>query len=254
MTTAKLTCVFLITLFIQTLFYQSSFAGQLGNFEKAATEKKADNKDDDTIFDLLFDDVIGDLFIRTLVEGGKLSMERVSQPKTHNAASLGLRHIGDSDLPYFRSDINYQLVNSNVWGLDGRIEVGYGAVGLQFRQTHYEEKKPHDSLDIVNIHGLYRISFSKKFELDMGIGRISMSGKDENSGASVTSPMNFYPHENICIRFAPTWNWINGNQVSDYDGSIAYINEFYSIRAGYRRMKAGEEVLDGPYFGMSYHY
>jgi hypothetical protein len=56
------------------------------------------------------------------------------------------------------------------------------------------------------------------------------------------------------IRLVPTWSAINGNGIGDYDGSIAYVRKYFSLRLGYERIQTGDAVLKGPYAGVSLHY
>jgi hypothetical protein len=104
------------------------------------------------------------------------------------------------------------------------------------------------------VHGLYRVSAGNVFEVDAGIGSITIKGEERNSGTSVTFPVNIYPHPNVNVRLVPTWSGINGNGIDDYDVSIAYVRKYFSLRLGYEWLEAGGDVLQGPYSGFSIFY
>lgn len=254
----KILLIFFALIFVFSAS-ESLIAGQLDDFEKSATKevrrssdrsKSYDNNDNDSFFG----SIIGGLFTFIFQSAAEMSMARVWGSSDPRFKNIPLRDIGDPDLSMIRTDLNYQHIDSKVWGLDGRIEMGYGPFGLQYRQTHYAEKAPKDSMDLIQIHGLFRLSGSNMFETDIGLGGIILQGNEQNSGFSMTCPINLYPHKNIGFRLSPTWSWINDNLISDYDGSIAYINKFYSVRAGFRRNETNGSFLQGPYFGISFHY
>ncbi len=243
----------------------SVIAGPLGEFEKAATEEKAhgkssdgkqssdrDDSDDNLSGALLSLAITG--FFAAVTEATEFTTARISPPVDGPYKDIEARPSGAPDLVFFRTDINYQHVSSDISGLDGRVEVGYGPYGLQVRQTHYKENETGDKLDITNIYALLRMSGSSAFEIDVGLGGCMLKGEESNSGSSLAYLINIYPYKHIGLRIAPTWNFINGHTVGDHEASIGYVNDYYSIRAGYRRMNVAGEVLDGPYLGLSFHY
>jgi len=254
------------------------FAGQLDDFEKAAvqdqekqTEQSKDNDKDkgdlkhghhdrdhadksSSAEDGASSGLFSDLFTLLIVYPGAVTMSRVRGSSDSAFAEIDKREKGAPDLPMIRADLNYQHVNSHVSGIDGRLLAGYGPIAVQYRQTHYAEDAPNDSMELIQIHGLYRVSFSKKFEFGMGFGGLILDGNGQTSGFSMTYPLSIYPADNFGFNVTPAWSWLNGNLVSDYDWSASYVRKFCSLRLGYRRSRAGSEKLAGPYFGVSYHY
>jgi len=249
-----------------------AYAGQLSQFEASATRSRAQDADappskrrcdesgrNRSCLGSVLDELVGScievVFVPLMTEAVEETRDRISVGrKPDTDAEDGFRYIGDPDLPFFRADFHYQHVNSRVHGLDGRIEAGYGPWGFQVRHTNYEERSPDDSLGLTGIHGLFRVSWSEKLELGLGLGGVLLDGEGENGGFSATVPVNLYPHRRISLRFAPAFSHINGNQLRDYDLSVGFICRYFSLRSGYRWLTAGSETINGPYIGVNVHY
>ncbi|MBF0398487.1 MAG: hypothetical protein HQK78_17055 [Desulfobacterales bacterium] len=271
----KKACILFLGILIAFNTSISSYAGQLQDFEKAASsnddkkddkkkhkkEKKCNNEDDDKSFwGIFFKDMFSEIFISSfrgmflaVIHGGQLSLYRIQGSTDPAFKKILLRKDGSPDIPFFRTDFNYHNVHSDIDGFDGRIEAGYGPFAIQCRNTYFKEK-PADDMNLGYFHGLYRISGSSAFEFDTGVGAILLYGEKHNSGLSFTFPINIYPNSNLNIRVVPVWSVINGNGIEDYDGSLAYVSKYFSLRLGYRRIQAHENVLEGPYAGFSIHY
>ena len=242
---------------------------KLDEFEADATrERPADNSEGRTeesgtdkgpgIFDSIlgaFLDPIFEGLLEALHEGGTLSYDRVSDiPGTYGFSRIEMRDVGEPVIPYFRLDFNYQDVQSDVIGLDGRVEIGYGPFGLQFRRTHYEEVEPNDELDLIQINGLYRMSFSKSFELDLGLGSLILNGNRHSTGLSFTIPVQYHPSRFVGIQFRPNLSSIKGNLITDLDLGFLFSKGIFSIQAGYRWLYSPDKDLNGPYIGTSFHF
>lgn len=251
-----------------------ALAGQLDNFESEATEPSETN---DTHYrnkserqshytendqherrahhdDWGITDMVVDMVVDMVSYGGKLSLARVDSQTDSEFDNTDKRSIGAPDLPFFRIDLGYQNTTTDIEAFDGRVEVGYGPIGLEYRKTLFQESSPKDTLSISYLHGLYRVSGSKNFEFNLGLGSIEIEGNNRNRGSSTTLPINIYPVSNLGIRLVPTWSWINGNPINDFDGSAAYIHQYFSFRLGYRRIESSNEVLRGPYAGIAFSY
>ncbi len=252
-----------VVLACQLLCFPGSgaIAGQLQDFEKAATgkpdqEPNAGEKSSgrgDAFSDALFEALFTGLF-EVIGEGVESTMARINPRPDGPYKDIEPRQTGAPDLPFFRFDVANQHINSGVSGWDGRAELGYGALGLQLRQTRYAEKNTEDNLDITYVQGLFRLSGSRYFETCVGLGEIILVGQERNSGTSLVYALNIYPIKELEVRISPAWSTINDHRVSDYDGSIGYVRDYYSVRIGYRRMRAAEDVLAGPYFGAAFYY
>jgi hypothetical protein len=187
-------------------------------------------------------------------DGREMTLSRIQGPEIAEGSGIPKRTIGEALLPFVRADLNYQHVSSRIYGIDGRIESGYGPFGIHFRDTHYVERDPKNSLDFRYIQGLYRISTDDSFDFSLGLGGLIMDGEKVHGGFSMTFPLEIYPYEHFGFRLSPTWSFNNGNAVSDYEAAIAYSRRFYSLRAGFRRTKVQDQILKGPFLGVSYHY
>lgn len=253
-------------------------AGQLDDFEKAATKRSTSSEkkeherndhvhhDDDhsswgEFFGAFLGEIVAVVFIESFKgmfssarhegQSGSSSVQGPSEPEHKDAEP---RSEGSPRLPFIRTDLNYHRVHSGIEGLDGRVEVGYGPFGLQYRTTRFEEDSSEDDMTLSYVHGLYRFSVKSAFEFDIGLGAVTLEGEDRNSGPSVTFPININPHPNVNIRLVPTWSDIHDNGIGDYDGSIAYVYKSFSLRLGYERVQTHDEVLQGPYAGISLQY
>ena len=256
-------------LLISTLTLTASLrAGDLGDYEKSATHSHrhaeprgrgtaAHSASDDLLEDLigdLFDHVFVDVLDLMFVEGARMSFARVQPSYDPFYDNLGLRVRGDPDLPYLAADLGYQWVHGDVSAIDVRAEIGYGPFGAQVRDTHYDELYPRDNLDILHIEGLLRVSGSREFQVALGMGGVVIDGHEKHGGFSMTAPVGIYPWRHWGARFTPTWSWVAGNQTNEYDGSLEFVQQLYSLRIGYRTSKTGPDRLHGPYVGASYHY
>lgn len=234
-------------------------AGKLRAFEERATREKSGRSSrayqpGDEALGSLLGTMLGVALASTIGDSFSYTLNRVRPYSDSELAAWELRKKGDPDLPFVRFDLNYQRVRSNIYGWDGRLEGGYGPFALSARHTRYREKDPGDRLYITNIHSLYRISFSPSVELGLGMGAIIMRGEEQHSGFSVTYPLNVYPIRYLGLRFVPTWSWIAGNTISDYDLAASFVYRYCSLRIGYRWLLVGGETIDGPYFGVSVYY
>jgi hypothetical protein len=151
-------------------------------------------------------------------------------------------------------DLRYQDVESDVSALDARAEIGYGPLGLAVRYTHYAEESPADELDIVQWHGLYRMSFTEHVEVDIGYGSMTLHGDARHSGSSMTVPVRIGFDVPVALVFRPTWSWIGDNSISDYDVGLLYLWPYVSVSLGYRWFECGDTTLNGAFVGVSARY
>jgi hypothetical protein len=233
-------------------------AGALGDFEKSLDDdrdKKEDEKKDHRKKYRDYDDesgFMGELLAIVFVYGGRQSWERVHPSADPEALYLTSRRPGEALIPYFRFDTAVQIgANDDVTALDGRMEAGYGPTGMQVRVTDYRERDPDDDLQLVEVHGLYRMSIGNVAELDFGLGVLFVEGENRHTGVSLTLPFLIHPTPFFGLEFRPTWSRIYDHPVGDYDIGIVAGPRFFSFRAGYRWLATEEEVIDGPYLGFT---
>ncbi len=248
----------LVPAFCLTCLVQPLVAGELDDFEGAATAA-------DTIGSHSASGGGGSGWTGFLVEagyfmfiyGGATSIARMRPEAVEGEAQTEgppLKNRGEPVIPYLRLDAFYQDTDTAVQAIDGRIEVGWGPIGLQYRHTRYDEDRPDDTLDVSQWHVLYRMSFSRYFEVDMGFGSLTLSGNQKHSAFSFTLPIQIRTPWGVGAEFRPSWSTINDNSVDDYTLSAGYGIRFVSASLGYRWFKAGGMSLDGPFIGASFYF
>ena len=167
---------------------------------------------------------------RVLWAGGSASWMRVNPPEPADTLAswtwetppepvdtlrIGPRGPGELQIPVVCLDLRYQDAGSDVSALDGRAEVGYGPLGLAVRHTRYTEETPADEMDIVQWHGLYRMSLSEQVEVDIGFGQMILHGDARHSGSSMTVPVRIAFGGPVALVFRPTWSWLGDNTITD---------------------------------------
>jgi hypothetical protein len=238
-------------------FSQSALSSDLGDFEQDATTDETDKKtgDNDYYNDSdhgFLDSFFYAVFDFALVGGGETSWQRVKWTQEEDFVSLKPRQPGEALIPFFRFDSEYQNATGDVYAYDFRVEGGYGPIGLQVRDTHYEEKDPPDKLDYLQIYGLYRMSLGNYVEIDFGLGASTLKGEEHNSGGSFTMPILVHPNRFIGIELRPAWTYINGRYLDDWDLGMDFDYRYAALRIGYRWVHSEHEGLDGPYVGISF--
>ncbi|MCK4739880.1 MAG: hypothetical protein KAT46_08015 [Deltaproteobacteria bacterium] len=225
-------------------------AGNLSDFEDSIIEKnkrvkKTTKKSKNKSGSNMDSDDITAAILYGLAVGGIATMERVRE---------GERKDGDALIPFARIDLSVQDVASDVVAFDARAEFGYGAFGAQVRRTTFNEENTKDVLDLLQSHILYRISPVEQFEVDLGLGTVTLNGGEVHSGVSFTMPVMVRFHEYLGFEYRPAWASINGNHIEDYDYALIIGSRFASLRAGYRIVQSWNNSLEGPYLGLALHF
>lgn len=148
----------------------------------------------------------------------------------------------------------YLKVSSDIDARENGLELGYGPYGFSYRYTEFGEENPSDELTLIQYHLLLRISKRSSGEYGIGVGSLVMRGNEDNSGLSLTFPVKIYPRDSLGIRFKPTYSWINGNSIHEYDISLVYTRRYASIQLGYRFLESNGKDLNGSYLGFVAHY
>lgn len=158
---------------------------------------------------------------------------------------------GDLLAPYIRADIAYRPVDNDIIAREQLIEVGVGAFAAHFNTSRYEESDPPDKLDLDYAFGMLRVPFtSSGFEIDYGVGRLTINGNENHSYAAYTLPVRYQPNEKICLEFRPMWT----DEIKDYDAAVLAGFKYFSVKAGYRWVATSGTSLNGSYIGVSLHY
>jgi hypothetical protein len=237
------------------------FPDKLDDFEDSATGNGDDggrddgSHDGDSYYDA--DDSADDtaanaILLMSLVPiyGGIRSWARATDGSVGDVEA-NPRRAGVATIPFIRVDAAYQLVESDIEAWDIRGEGGFGPFAVQVRETHYEEDRPSEDLDLVQAHALLRMEFIDALEVDLGLGGLVVHGDDINSGVSGTIPVLIHPWDFLGLEFRPAWAGVNDNLVEDYDLSLLAGWRFISARAGYRWTESGGSSLNGPIFGFA---
>ena len=163
---------------------------------------------------------------------------------------------GEPLIPHLRVDVNYMWAQSDVTAWDYRGELGYGAFGVQFRQTDFTEEVPADKMTTRYLHFLYRMSSNKTWETKIGLGAFALDGNGYSSGFSFTLPISIYPHKNFGIEFKPAWSFLESGTldqqvIEDYDLSLCFSKSHLMACGGYRSLSSATGNIYGPYLGIN---
>lgn len=245
---------------------EESKEGKLDRFEEGASEKKEnesaengrknrrDEKDcesDDGEEDYEAGEVILNVALSTIY-GGVGSWVRTfgSNSKELNRY-FPLRQPGDPLIPFLALEGFLHEAGADIAALNLRAEAGCGPFGVEFRTTRFTEESPDDALTVRQVHGLYRMSFSRNVEIDFGVGTTWLLGNSQVHGRSVTVPLRIYATRGLGFEVRPSWAWIGGNTLSDVSVLLAGHLDYVAIKAGYRRLAVSGVTLDGPVIGVS---
>ncbi len=255
----QLACTFLM------MAYGSLWADELGQFEEDVTRgRESRSREDrhhprhhdhdwdefcfDMIWDLAFQASEGqnqwDCF-HWIGEGFSYSNQRVRRTPTP------LREAGDPLVPFVRIDGAWQHVSDEIEAWDVYGQVGYGAIGMDYRRTRFDQFRPQKTLRMEWWHLLSRLSYGSQIEVDFGMGIYGLKGQERTSGFSLTSAILYYPNDHWGLEFRPTVAWINrDNTVNDFDLALHLRQEAVGVKLGYRWTKSTNVTLDGPYVGL----
>lgn len=243
-----------------------AFSGTLEDFEKDATEKRQhrydkneDEDEDEGFWVKFFGAIFGGLFGDDADDDDDYarSFSRNRRINSHSEVpSINLKKqvYNEILLPAFRLDSSYQNVKSDIDALDVRAEAGYGPFAMQGRITRYTEEEPSDELDLIQVHGLFRLPVSDQLQVGLGAGALILDGDNRNSGFSLTAPILVYPREFLGIEFRPAWSKIHENPLNDYDLGLVLSHSHVALRLGYRWVRSENESLDGPYLGFTFRF
>lgn len=188
---------------------------------------------------------LGDFFL-AFDQLGVNSQWRVA-PTAASRKIIPPRRLGDPLLPYARVDLTYRSVEQDISARDLRVEVGYGPIGVQVSDSHYQESNPTDSLTIQEIFGLYRMSPNAQCEVDLGAGTLTLDGDRTTTKPALTVPLLYQATSHWAVELRPAW----ADRCTDIDAAVLYSVHAVSLKAGYRWIESTHTSLNGPYVGMS---
>lgn len=260
--------IILLALCISLIPGQSAYAGKLDDFEREATHDDdnasqgyrpaTDDDDDDGFWSAIFRGVFRIIFWSDGDDDSYRDDHSRIQPEPRRGEPQIETFMPPAYNPLLRPSLRldgaYQNVQSDVRALDLRAEGGFNLLAVQGRMTYYHEEEPDDGLWLNSVHGLLRGALGRHLSLGFGAGAVILDGNNRNSGFSMTLPILVYPQESIGIEFRPTWSWIEGNTINDYDASLVLGSRHAAFRAGYRWVSVEDESLEGVYMGVTFRF
>jgi hypothetical protein len=251
------------------------FGGTLKDFEQDVTQKdpskeppKPSNKDrghhdgkgsysgsdkDGPLGEGL-DELCGNIWIivpMAIVAGGVHSWDRVTAPI---GGEVDRRRPNEPVIPFIRMDTSYLVSSGGVEAPSARVQAGFGPAAIEYELIRFKEDKTGDRLDIRRVYGLYRMSFGRNVEIDLGIGSLTLEGAAKTTEMVYTVPILIYPTDRWGVEFRPAWAQFEGSTLKDYDLGVFLNWKGGSLKAGYRWLMTDNQDLSGPYIGMAFRY
>jgi hypothetical protein len=157
-------------------------------------------------------------------------------------------------IPFIRLDTGYQVSSRDVEAPSARVQGGFGPAAIEYELIRFKEGKTGDRLDFRRICGLYRMSFGRNVEIDLGLGSLTLEGAAKTTEMVYTIPILIYPTDRWGVEFRPAWAHFEGSTLEDYDLGV-YLNwKGGSLKAGYRWLMSDNQDLSGPYVGLVLRY
>lgn len=251
----------LFTFLFVSLCWASSatLAGKLDDFESGSSSPSGGDAfsggddSDSGFFDALFD-----LFFDISAAGGLYCKIRDNMAPERNKVGImqpGLRETGDPLLPTLRLDGHMQNVRGDVVSYQGRIEVGRGPVGLQYKARTYVENNPEDRMYLNNLLAMYRMCFTNHFTLYYAFGNSQLLGNDTHHGTSFSIPMALSLSESWSVEVRPTYHFFDEVDIDEFDVMLLYrFHNNASWNVGYQELTSPGSTLVGYYSGISLHW
>ncbi len=205
----------------------------------------------------IFGEIFADVFAWVIIGTGMQSVYRASGNPGLEPESdyLSPRQSGEPLLSFLKWDIAYQTVETDVYSVDNNFEMGWGPLAFKFRLSNYQELDPEDDLEVSQIYGVWRMTFTDQFEMDLAFGSMTFQGRRTNSGSAFSMPVYFYPVKHFGIEFTPVWGNIEETtNITMYDIALVFNMKFMAIKGGYRWFDTETESLDGAFTGISFFY
>ena len=241
------------------LFYWSinfALAGKLKDFEDDVVVEKqqddhsskkrscdhADNRDDEDYIDsasvVIFEPV--PVF-------GHPSFEDLSP-----YSSSQTRKPGDKIRPLFRLDLGYGSVEDNIDFTDVRLEIGLGQLGASFKSSRFSEDDDPEALETTQALLLYRMPLMNNFEVDVGVGEYALKGNRNRTDSAFNFSAIWSDSSGLGAEFRYVDTYGDVLNIDDYEFSILYSKENYSLKTGYRWLEGETQSLTGPFAALVY--
>ncbi len=244
------------------LFYWSinfALAGKLNDFEDdVVVEKKendhtsnkrrcnhTDNRDDEGYIH-----GVSDVIYEPVPVLGRTSIEDLS---THSSFLYTLtRKPGDKIMPIFRLDLGYGSIDDNIDFTDFRLELGFGALGASFKNSRFSEDEDPDGLETTQALLLYRMSLMNNFEVDVGVGEYALKGNRRLTDSAFNFSAIWSDSSGFGAEFRYVGTTGDSLNIDDYELSVLYSKDKYSLKTGYRWLEGETQSLTGPFAALVY--
>lgn len=255
--------IFILIILLLTSLITYTYSGDLDDFEKGITdEDEEDNYDDSdsdsdgecigegcgVCLEILADEtfhIVTQLIVDAAVKTGVVS---------HNIATGKNGEIkrkkGSILLPIIRLDSSYSYIKKDLYSINNRIELGFGAISLVTDVNIYNESNPDDKLYQIDGLVLYRMSFSRNFEVDISLGVNNILGDSSTFGVKSGLPIRIKANDYLGIEVRPALIYLENNVLYDLDSSLFIGRRFIGLTAGYKLFGDNNNILHGPYIGV----
>lgn len=218
-------------------------------------------REDDDFFSILFGDLIDDIVSDVvggaahaigngLDEAATHSNQRIDESRAASAEDK--RELGEPVIPYFRLNLNMQNIETHIYGFDGKLELGYGAIAGEYRQTRYRDDVLKESLRLKQLQLFSRMSFGNHFVMNFGLGGASLDGQNHSQGALFSVPMIYYPQRHLAFELRPSWMFGGELSLDEMDLSTLISFQRIALRLGFRQLNSQHDSLQGAYAGVEY--
>lgn len=216
-----------------------------------ATPRHASASEDAERGDLysdLFGGFLGEVFVGGLWYGGASSLARIDEDHAIEDTDENFtRRAGEPLIPFLRLDADRQWIEPGLDAWNVAAEVGYGPIALRGRMQRYEEDEPDAELDLYETALLYRMSFGRHVEIDLGGGAVLLDGAANEARGTFTPALRIYPRPGFGLEFRSTL----AQRLEIYDVALLAGPHFLGVKAGWRWTRSPDESLDGPYAGIA---
>ena len=234
-------------------------AQELGAFEDSfQTEREKEKQDpsenngeeDRTSF---FAELMARLIWYGLLSGGITSQERMH---SQDPQFPWPRATGEPLIALIRSDSSAQMIQTDLFALDQRIEAGYGAFAAVGRYTFFFETDTPSKIHLWNAHLLYRMSIADVMEISPGLGAFGMTGENSYQGFSLTLPVRVNINRTFSLEMISTFNFYPSGAVgSDFEAAVMPDWNGINPRLGWRSYgSSGGGYLQGFFAGLTLVY
>lgn len=247
----------ILTLIIALFLTLPGATQELGAFEESfQTEREKEkqesleNEAEEEEGSSFFAELMARLIWYGILGGGVTSQERMH---SRDPEFPWPRETGEPLIALIRSDTSFQLIQTDLFALDERIEAGYGAFGAAGRYTFYFETDTPAKIHLWSAHLLYRMSIANVMEISPGLGAFGMTGTGGYHGFSLTLPVRVNIQRRFSLEAVSTINFYPSGAVgSDFEGALLVDWAGINPRIGWRSYgSSGGGYLQGFFAGLT---